>query len=81
MEYKKLSVVGDGNTIDDDGGSGASSLGYDVLGHAGVVGRVRQPSLLDDQVVVDGDVEVTVVRRVDNLLILQPLNLCEKETR
>lgn len=72
---EKLQVKGDGNTIDDDSGGGASSLGYDVLGHARVVGRVRQPSLLDDQVVVNGDVEVTVVCRVDDFLILQPLNL------
>lgn len=27
-------------TVDGDGGRGAPALGYDVLGHTGVVGRV-----------------------------------------
>lgn len=62
-------------TIDNDGGSGATALRHDVLGHTGVVGCVGEPRLLDDQVVIDGDVEVPVVRWVDDLLILQPLHL------
>lgn len=62
-------------TIDDDGGSGATALRHNVLGHAGVVGCVGEPRLLDDQVVIDGDVEVPVVCRVDDLLVLQPLHL------
>lgn len=64
-----------GVTVDDDCCRGAASLGHDVFGHAGVVGRVGEARLLDDQVVVDGDVEVPVVRRVDDLLVLQPLHL------
>lgn len=62
-------------TVDDDGGRGAPPLGHDVLGHAGVVGCVGQTCLLDDEVVVDGDVEVPVLRRVDDLLVLPPLHL------
>ena len=63
------------HTINDDGGRGAPPLGHDVLGHARVVGGVGEARLLDDQVVVDGDVEVPVLRRVDDLLVLQPLHL------
>lgn len=62
-------------TIDDDSGCGAPPLGHDVLGYAGVVSGIRQTSLFDDQVVVDGDVKVTIVRRVDDLFVLQPLDL------
>lgn len=62
-------------TINNDVGCGAPPFGHDVLRHAGVVGRVGQARLLDDQVVVDGDVEVPVLRRVDDLLVLQPLHL------
>lgn len=64
-----------GRTVDDDGGCCAPPLGHDVLGHAGVVGGVGQTGLFDDQVVVDGDVEVPVVRGVDDLLVFQPLHL------
>lgn len=62
-------------TVDYNSGSGAPPLGHDVFGYAGVVSGVRQTSLFDDQVVVDGDVKVTVVRRVDDLFVLQPLDL------
>lgn len=57
-------------TVNDNGRCGAPPFGHDVLRHARVVGRVGQTRLLDDQVVVDGDVEVSVLRRVDNLFIL-----------
>lgn len=57
-------------TVDDNRCRGAASLGHDVFSHAGVVGRVGEAGLLDDQVVVDGDVEVSVVRWVDHLLVL-----------
>ena len=69
------------HTVNDDGGRGAPPLGHDVLGHARVVGRVGEARLLDDQVVVDGDVEVPVLRRVDDLLVLQPLHLNNGENR
>lgn len=63
-------------TINDHGRRRAPSFGHDVLGHARVVGRVGQTRLLDDQVVVDGDVEVPVLRWVNYLLVLPPLHLC-----
>lgn len=53
----------------------APSFGHDVLGHTRVVGCVWETRLLDDQVVVDGDVEVPVLRRVNYLLVLPPLHL------
>lgn len=62
-------------TVDDNCGGGAASLGHDVLSHTGVVGGVGEAGLLDDQVVVNGDVEVPVVCGINNLLILQPLHL------
>lgn len=64
-------------TINDHSRRRAPSLGHDVLGHARVVGCVGQTRLLDDQVVVDGDVEVPVLRRVNYLLVLPPLHLWE----
>lgn len=57
-------------TVDDDRGGGAASLGHDVLRHTGVVCRVREAGLFDDQIVIDGDVEVPVICRVDDLLVL-----------
>ena len=57
-------------TVDDDCCRGAASFGHDVLSHAGVVSGVGEAGLLDDQVVVDGDVEVPVICRVDNVLVL-----------
>lgn len=62
-------------TINDHSRRRAPSFGHDVLGHARVVSRVGQARLLDDQVVVDGDVEVPVLRRVNYLLVLPPLHL------
>lgn len=62
-------------TVNYDGRCGASPLGHDVLRHAGVVGGVGQSGLFDDQIVVDGDVKVSVIRRVNNLLVFQPFNL------
>lgn len=62
-------------TINNDSGCGAASFGHDVLGYACVVGGVRQTRLFDDQVVVDGDVEVSVLGWVNYLFVLQPLHL------
>ena len=64
-----------GHTVDNDGGRGAAALCHDVLGHAGVVGRVRQAGLADDEVVVDGEQEVGVLGGVDDVLILEPFHL------
>lgn len=63
-------------TVDDDGGGGAPPPGHDVFSHAGVVGCVREAGLLNDEVVVNRYVEIPVVRRIDDLLVLQPLHLC-----
>lgn len=57
-------------TVDDNCRRGAASFGHDVFSHAGVVSRVGEAGLLDDQVVVDGDVEVPVICRINNLLVL-----------
>lgn len=57
-------------TVDDNCCRGAASFGHNVFSHAGVVGRVREAGLLDDQVVIDGDVEVPVVCWINNLLVL-----------
>jgi len=57
-------------TIDDDRGGGAASLGHNVLSDTGVVGGVREAGLFDDQVVIDGDVKVSVICRINNFLVL-----------
>ena len=64
-----------GPTIDDDSSGGAAAPSHDVLGHAGVVGRVRQAGLADDEVVVDGEQEVGVLGGVDDILVLEPFHL------
>lgn len=69
------------HTVDYDGGRSAPSFGHDVLGHTRVVGCVRQTRLFDDQVVVDGDVEVSVLCRVNYFFVLQPLHLGETGAR
>lgn len=56
-------------TINNNGGCSASSFGHYILGHTRVVGCVRETRLLDDQVVVNSDIEVSVLRRVDYLFI------------
>lgn len=56
-------------TVDYNGCCGASSFSHYVLSHTRVVGCIRQAGLFDDQVVVDGDVEVSVFRRIYNLLV------------
>lgn len=62
-------------TIDHDGGRQAPPPGHDVGSHAGVVARVGEPRLPDDQVVVGPGVDVLVQVGVDGLLVLQPLHL------
>lgn len=48
-------------TINDEGSRAAASLGHNVASHTGVVGGVREPSLFDDQVVINGDQKVGVL--------------------
>lgn len=63
------------NTVDNDSSCGAPALGHDVLGHAGVISSVQEASLLDNEVVIDGDQEVGVLAGIDDILIPQPLHL------
>lgn len=62
-------------TIDDHCSRGATPLSNDVLSDACVVSGVGKPCLFDDQVMIDGDVEITIVCRIDNLFVLQPFHL------
>lgn len=62
-------------TIDYHSGCGAFPFGHNVFCNTGVVGGVRKPGLLDDQVVINGDVKVSVFHRINHLFILQPLHL------
>lgn len=76
MQIKQLKKKKSINiTIDYNSGCGAPPLGHDVLGYTRVVSSIRQASLFDDQVVVNSDVKVTIIRRVDDLFVLQPLDL------
>lgn len=61
--------LGEQRTEDDHSGGGAASLGHDVAGQAGVVARVRQTRLVDDEVVVGSRVDVVVSQGVHHLLI------------
>lgn len=62
-------------TIDYHSCCGAFPFGHNVFCDTGVIGGVRKPGLLDDQVVINGDVKVSVFHRIDHLFILQPLHL------
>lgn len=57
------------STIDNDSSCGAPALGYDVLGHAGVISSVQEPGLLDDEVVINGDEEVGVLGGINDILV------------
>lgn len=62
-------------TIDYHSRCGAFPLGHNVFCNAGVIGCVRKPGLLDDQVVINGDVKISVFHGINHLFILQPLHL------
>lgn len=66
-------------TEDDHGGGGAASLGHDVAGQTGVVGRVGEASLVDDEVVVGARVDVVVGQRAQQLFVFQPFHLRRME--
>lgn len=70
MQWDKASL-----TIDNHSRCGALPFGHNVFGDTSVIGRVRKPGLLDDQVVINGDVKIPVFHRINHLFILQPLNL------
>lgn len=62
-------------TINYKCGRAAASFGHHVTGHAGVVSGVGESSLFDDQIVINGDQKVGVLRRIDDILVLQPVHL------
>lgn len=62
-------------TIDNHSCCGAFSFGHNVFGDTSVIGCVRKPGLLNDQVVIDGDVKISVFHGINHLFVLQPLHL------
>lgn len=64
-------------TEDHHGGRGAPSPRHDVTGQAGVVARIGQSRLVDDEVVVGAGDDVVVGEGAQRLLVLQPLHLQE----
>ena len=66
-------------TVNNNSSCSATSFGHNVLCHTCVVGCVRQTCLFDDQVVVDGDIKVSVLCWVNYLFVLQPLHLVDSE--
>lgn len=70
MQQDKASL-----TVHDHSRCSAFPLGHDVFSDTGVVGCVRKPGLLDDQVVINGDVKISVFHGINHLLVLQPLHL------
>lgn len=68
-------LIGQVVTVDDECRSAAASLSDHIASHAGIVSRVGESSLLDDQVMIDGNEKVRIQRRVNELLILQPVHL------
>lgn len=48
-------------TVNDKRSRAAASFSHHVSSHAGVVGRVGESRLLDDQVMINGDQEVGVL--------------------
>lgn len=57
-------------TKDDHGSCSTASLGDDVAGQAGVIARVGESRFVNDQVVVSAGVDVVVVQRTHQLIIL-----------
>lgn len=62
-------------TVNDERSCAAPPSRHHVPSHARVVRRVREPGLLDDQIVINGDQEIGVLRRINDVLILQPVHL------
>ena len=64
-----------GLTVDRDGCRVAGPGARDVLRHAGVVGRVGQPSGHHDQVALGGHQEVLVGGRINLAAVLEPVDV------
>lgn len=67
-------------TINNECSRAAASFGHHVTSHTGVVCCVREPGLFDDQVVIDGDQKVGVLRWIYDVLVLQPVHLRKRQT-
>lgn len=57
-------------TINNESSRAAASFGHHITSHTGVVRRVRESGLFDDQIVIDCDQEIGVLRRIYDVLIL-----------
>lgn len=66
-------------TVDYNRGRGAASLGHDVAGDAGVVSRVGESGLWDDELVIVFWIDGGVVFEAQRLLVFQPLHLKTRE--
>lgn len=73
--WRNRQLGGGRRTKDDHSGRGAASLRHDVAGEAGVVARVGQPSLVDDEVVVGSGIDVVVRQGTQHLFVFQPFHL------
>lgn len=62
-------------TINNESSSAAASFGHHVASDTGVVCCVQQSGLLDDKIMVNCDQKIGVLRRIDDILILQPVHL------
>lgn len=62
-------------TVHDHSGCGAAPFRHYVTGQAGVVARVGQTRLVDDEVVVGSGVDVVVSQGTQLLIVFQPFNL------
>lgn len=78
MKKEKQKTVIVDHTEHDYSSCSAASFGDYVAGQAGVVGGVREPGFIDDQIVVSACVNVIVSERADQLLVFQPLHLRKK---
>lgn len=66
-------------TVNNKSSRAAASSGHHVSSHAGVVSGVGESGLFDDQVVINGDQEVGVLRGINDVLVLQPVHLNNKQ--
>lgn len=57
-------------TIHDDSGGGAFSLGNNVFGNTGIICCVWEPGLLDDQVVINSNIKISIFNRINYVFIL-----------
>lgn len=68
-------------TINNKRSCAAASFGNHISSHTGVVSRVRKSGLLDDQIVINCDQKIGVLRWINDVLIFQPVNLETSKNR